>query len=227
MGDYLRRQRIAEEVLLLALHFGEVEFDELAGQWVMLPHFPVSPRLGRVSSALLIKLPGAYPAVAPFGVYVDRDLPLDAHYFPDAGDLNPLAHNGWAWLCLHTPKGASSAWRPGASIADGDNLLTLLILVRALLDAPGTGALSADQRRSIDALARDARPAILCAYGEPSALRVAGLGGVFDLDTADLALPMLVERLRAAALRQAADSGPQPHVLGKDLHRRTDPFAIP
>jgi len=100
-------------------------------------------------------------------------------------------------------------------------------LVRALLDAPGTGALSADQRRSIDALARDARPAILCAYGEPSALRVAGLGGVFDLDTADLALPMLVERLRAAALRQAADSGPQPHVLGKDLHRRTDPFAIP
>ena len=100
-------------------------------------------------------------------------------------------------------------------------------LVRALLDAPGTGALSADQRRSIDALARDARPAILCAYGEPSALRVAGLGGVFDFDTADLALPMLVERLRAAALRQAADSGPQPHVLGKDLHRRTDPFAIP
>ena len=73
-------------------------------------------------------------------------------------------------------------------------------LVRALLDAPGTGALSADQRRSIDALARDARPAILCAYGEPSALRVAGLGGVFDLDTADLALPMLVERVMGGAL---------------------------
>jgi hypothetical protein len=100
-------------------------------------------------------------------------------------------------------------------------------LVRALLDAPGAGALSADQRRAFDALTRDTRPAILCAYGEPSALRVAGLGGVFDLDTTDLALPMLIERLRAATLRQRADSGPPPHVLGPELHRRTDPFAIP
>lgn len=79
-------------------------------------------------------------------------------------------------------------------------------IVRALLDGPGAGALSADQRRAFDALSRDARPTILCAYGEPSALRVAGLGGMFDLDTTDLALPMLIERFRA---------------------RRTDPFAIP
>jgi hypothetical protein len=83
-------------------------------------------------------------------------------------------------------------------------------LVRALLDAPGAGALSADQRRAVDALSRDARPAILCAYGEPSALRVAGLGGVFDLDTADLALPMLVER-----------------VMGKTLAGRTSPAGTP
>jgi hypothetical protein len=100
-------------------------------------------------------------------------------------------------------------------------------LVRALLDAPGAGALSADQRRAFDALTRDTRPTILCAYGEPSALRVAGLGGVFDLDTTDLALPLLIERLRAVTLRRLADSAPHPPVLGPELHRRTDPFAIP
>src|SRR6185369_9291301 len=55
-------------------------------------------------------------------------------------------------------------------------------MVRALLDAGGR-TLSADQRRTFEALSRDSRPTILCAYGEPSALRVAGLGGVFDLDT--------------------------------------------
>ena len=71
-------------------------------------------------------------------------------------------------------------------------------MVRALLDAPGAGALSADQRRAFDALSRDTRPTIRCAYGEPSALRVSGLGGVFDLDTTDLALPMLLERVMAA-----------------------------
>ncbi len=83
-------------------------------------------------------------------------------------------------------------------------------LVRALLDAPGAGALSAEQRRTFDALSRDTRPTILCAYGEPSALRVAGLGGVFDLDTADLALPMLVERVigRTRAGRTSAAGTP-------------------
>jgi hypothetical protein len=100
-------------------------------------------------------------------------------------------------------------------------------LVRGLLDAPGAGALSADQQRAFDALARDTRPTILCAYGEPSALRLSGLGGVFDLDTTDLALPMLIERFQATARRRQADSGAPPHVLGKELHRRTDPFAIP
>jgi hypothetical protein len=64
-----------------------------------------------------------------------------------------------------------------------------------MLDAPGAGALTEEQRRSFDALSRDTRPTILCAYGEPSAVRVAGLGGVFDLDTTDLALPMLLERV--------------------------------
>jgi DNA-binding FrmR family transcriptional regulator len=68
-------------------------------------------------------------------------------------------------------------------------------VVRALLDAPGAGALSEQQRRSFDALSRDTRPTVLCAYGEPSAVRVAGLGGAFDLDTTDLALPMLLERV--------------------------------
>jgi hypothetical protein len=72
-----------------------------------------------------------------------------------------------------------------------------------LLDAPGAGALTTDQRRSFDAVTQDARPAVLCAYGEPSAVRVAGLGGVFDLDTADLALPMLLERVRRGTSRMA------------------------
>jgi hypothetical protein len=83
-------------------------------------------------------------------------------------------------------------------------------LVRALLDGPGAGALSADQRRSFDALSQDTRPTILCAYGEPSALRVAGLGGVFDLDTTDLALPMLLERVMGRPLAGRTSAGGTP-----------------
>jgi len=76
--------------------------------------------------------------------------------------------------------------------------------VRSLLDAPGAGSLSAEQRRSLDALTQDTRPTVLCAYGEPSAVRVAGLGGLFDLDTSDLVLPMLLERVRRGTSRIAA-----------------------
>ena len=134
MRDHLRRRWVEDEVCRLALRFGEVEYDERAGSWVMLPRFPLGPRLGRPDCALLIELPPAYPAIPPYGVYVDRDLPLDDHYFPQDGDLNPHAHEGWAWLCLHARRGDSGAWRPGARVPDGDNLLVLLVLVRALLD---------------------------------------------------------------------------------------------
>jgi ferric-dicitrate binding protein FerR (iron transport regulator) len=68
-------------------------------------------------------------------------------------------------------------------------------LVGSLLDAPGAASLSAEQRRSVQALAGEAGPNLLCAYGEPDGIRVAGLGGAFDLDAADLTLPLLLQRV--------------------------------
>jgi ferric-dicitrate binding protein FerR (iron transport regulator) len=76
-------------------------------------------------------------------------------------------------------------------------------LVGSLMAAPGS-RLSAEQRRSVEALAGDARPTLLCAYGEADGIRVAGLGGAFDLDTGDLALPFLLQRLFPGAARVAA-----------------------
>jgi FecR protein len=73
--------------------------------------------------------------------------------------------------------------------------------VRSLMEAPGTGRLSAEQRRSLDSLSANTRPTVLCAYSEPGGVRVAGLGGAFDLDVSDLALPMLLSRLRGGTLR--------------------------
>jgi hypothetical protein len=134
MRDLLRLRRVEDEALLLGLHFGEVEYDDQAGSWIMLPRFPLSPRFDRKSCAMLIELPAAYPAVPPFGVFVDCDLTLLDHYFPDAGTLNPHANQGWAWLCLHARRGDIGSWRPSARVIEGDNLLILLVLARALLD---------------------------------------------------------------------------------------------
>jgi Prokaryotic E2 family E len=132
--DYLRDRWIEDEVLQLALRFGEIDFDERAKSWIMLPRFPIAPRLGRASCAVLIKLPAAYPSVPPYGVFIDRDLELDDHYYPESGGFNQHADQGWAWLCLHPHAKDTTAWQPGRSVAEGDNLLILLVLVRAMLD---------------------------------------------------------------------------------------------
>jgi len=65
-------------------------------------------------------------------------------------------------------------------------------MVGSLLDA--AGSVSAQTRSSAEGLAREARPTLLCAYGEEDAIRLAGMGGLFDLNLGELALPMLLER---------------------------------
>lgn len=73
-------------------------------------------------------------------------------------------------------------------------------LTGSLLTAPG---LSAEQRRSLDGLARFSRPTLVSAYAEDGAIRVAGEGPLVDLDTSDLALPVLLERVLRTAARRA------------------------
>jgi ferric-dicitrate binding protein FerR (iron transport regulator) len=62
-----------------------------------------------------------------------------------------------------------------------------------LLEAAG-GRLTPEQRSSVEALARDTRPSLLVAYGEEDAIQVAGVGGLLDLNPADLSLPLLLGR---------------------------------
>jgi len=75
--------------------------------------------------------------------------------------------------------------------------------IHSLLQAPGASQLSGDQRRSFDALRRDARPTLVSIYGENEGIRVAGTGSAFNLDGADLALPLLLERAMGGLPRQA------------------------
>jgi hypothetical protein len=67
-------------------------------------------------------------------------------------------------------------------------------LVRALLDTRRSVPLAPGQRGALESLTRDAKPTLLCAYGEEDAIQLAGAGGLFDLDPAQLVLPLLLER---------------------------------
>jgi hypothetical protein len=141
-------------------------------------------------------------------------LPVELHYALVEGYLVAAPSRALVMRALQTRASGDTLARSASFRAlfppDRDVNVSGLVyqnlgpVVRSLLDAPGAGSLSAEQRRSVDALTQDTRPTVLCAYGEPSAVRVAGLGGVFDLDTSDLVLPMLLERVRRGTSRIAA-----------------------
>jgi hypothetical protein len=75
--------------------------------------------------------------------------------------------------------------------------------VLSLLEGPAASQLTPDQRRSFETLTRDTRPTLVSVYGEDDGIRVAGTGGAMNLDGADLALPLLLERAMGGLPRLA------------------------
>jgi ferric-dicitrate binding protein FerR (iron transport regulator) len=63
----------------------------------------------------------------------------------------------------------------------------------ALAGVAGAAPLTPEQRRSLETLAQNARPTLVCVYGEEDAIRMAGSGSLVDLDPTALALPMLLK----------------------------------
>lgn len=137
--------------------------------------------------------------------HVLRGTPLEIHYAFANGYLVAAPSRALVMRALETRDSGETLARSESFRAlfppDRDVNVSGLVyqnlapMVRSLLEAPGVHALNDGQRRAVEGLTDGARPSILCAYGEPSAVRVAGLGAAFDLDTSELALPVLLERV--------------------------------
>ena len=137
-----RSQRISQEVLLLAVAFGEANFDEVCFTWVHIPRYTLPGRWNRGTTALLIELPRAYPQVGPNGFYLDRGLRdrwgrTPDHYFEENDSYSKYAHLGWAWYCLHQEASRKGGWRASTDMMEGDNLLKYVELIRAILSRKG------------------------------------------------------------------------------------------
>jgi len=132
--NFLQR-RLALEIAILAVRFGEVNFDELAFSWVHILRFELPNGWNQTTTELLIDLPPAYPEVPPDGFYIEKNLtPLNGHslehYFQHDEYVNRHAHLDWAWYCIH-PAGFS--WQPSMDVTRGDNLVKYLELIRLAL----------------------------------------------------------------------------------------------
>ena len=138
----VRSERIRLEVWLLAMAFGEANYDDTGFDWVELPHFTLPSDWNRKSTQLLIELPKSYPQVGPDGFYMDKKLRdrrgrTPDHYFEEQGRYNKYGHLGWAWFCLHQQPAHEGGWRATSDVLEGDSLINYVELIRAILSDKG------------------------------------------------------------------------------------------
>jgi hypothetical protein len=141
------------------------------------------------------------------------DMPFELHYAFAGGYLVAAPSRALVMKAIRTYEsgetlGRSASFRslfPPDRDAHVSGLLYQNVgpTVLSLLEAPGAGQLSSGQRRSFETLTQDTRPTLVSIYGEDEGIRVAGTGGAFDLDGADLALPLLLERAMGGLPRLA------------------------
>ncbi len=145
---------------------------------------------------------------------VHGGLPFEVHYAYAGGYLVAAPNRALVMKAIRTRESGESLGRSPSFRAlfppDRDAHVSGLVyqnlgrMVGSLLEGPAAGQLTAGQRQSIQALAGDARPTLLCAYGEERGIRVTGMGGLFDFDATELALPMVLERMIPARIRKQA-----------------------
>lgn len=120
-----RKQRIAIEIATLALHYGEIEFDDEDGTWVLIRSFPLPHGIEPGFTPLLITLPIVYPMLPPSRFFISPGLPIKDHYY----EANALRDKNYAWYCLHLENG----WNESSDIWSGDNLMTVTAAISTSL----------------------------------------------------------------------------------------------
>ena len=141
------------------------------------------------------------------------DMPFELHYAFAGGYLVAAPSRALVMKAIRTYESGESLGRSATFRSlfppDRDAHVSGLLYqhvgptVLSLLRVPGATQLTGDQRRSFEALTQGARPTLVSIYGEDEGIRVAGTGGAFNLDGADLALPLLLERAMGGLPRQA------------------------
>ncbi len=141
------------------------------------------------------------------------ELPFEIHYTFADGYLVAGPSRALVMQALRTRETGESLSRSGAFLAlfppgrqdhvSGLVYQNLTGVLGSLSGLAGQAQLTDEQRRSLDAISRDARPTLVCAYGESDGIQVAGIGGGLDFDPSSLALPLLLERGLSGTARRA------------------------
>ena len=112
------RERIAQELALLRRYYGgDVEYVE-AGDWVLLPRYPVPPPCSPSPAPISFNLRPGYPGIEPYGFYARADLQFNRQrYNPASAQSNPPFDGQWIFFSW-----APEGWVGTADAMTGSNL---------------------------------------------------------------------------------------------------------
>ena len=114
-------ERIAQELSLLRTRFPDLEYQE-AGQWVLIPSFPVSKGWNRTTTAVAYQIPVGYPGTPPYSFFVPAGIlfgDVRPNNYTEPASNQPLFAGTWgAFSWSHTEE-----WRATADLLTGSNLL--------------------------------------------------------------------------------------------------------
>jgi hypothetical protein len=131
-------------------------------------------------------------------------LPVEVHYTYAGGYLVAAPTRALVMQALRTratgdtlgrSAGFLSLFPPGhRDHVSGLAYQNMTGVLGTLLQLGGSVQLSDQQRTTLEALTREAKPTLVCLYGESDGIQVAGTGGFLNLDVSNLALPLLLQR---------------------------------
>jgi ferric-dicitrate binding protein FerR (iron transport regulator) len=145
--------------------------------------------------------------------YALRGLPVELHYAYSGGYLVAGPSRALVRQALRTRASGETLARSDRFRAllppDSESHVSALLYqnlgasLGSLLGAAGS-VVTDEQRGSLEELAQKAKPSVVCAYGREDGIQLSGDGGLMDFDPANLALPVLLERVLPGTARRGA-----------------------
>lgn len=117
--------RLTEEIALLKKRFADLVAQD--NGWVFIPRYPCPADWGRSEIPVPFLVPAGYPGTPPYAFYVPSGMrfkgapPANCQ---DPASPQPPFPGQWAVLSWAPDAGA---WRPGATVVSGSNLLNWVL----------------------------------------------------------------------------------------------------
>jgi hypothetical protein len=115
-------ERIVEEIGMLREKYPNLQHGANY-DWVEIPDYPLPAGWNRKATNLLFFIPNTYPLTAPDNFYVGAGLRKQDGVTPSSyteGQTVPVPGN-WGQFSWHP-----EVWKPSATSAEGDNLVTFM-----------------------------------------------------------------------------------------------------